>query len=80
MQHIGILRWAVELGRIDIATEVSMMAAYAAAPRQYHLMALMHIYAWLKSHNRSKVVLDPSYVEHAEPEKLDWEQFYPVSL
>ena len=77
MQHIGILRWAVELGRIDIATEVSMMAAYAAAPRQYHLMALMHIYAWLKSHNRSKVVLDPSYVEHAEPEKLDWEQFYP---
>ena len=27
-QHIGVLRWAVELGRIDICTEVSMMASY----------------------------------------------------
>jgi hypothetical protein len=75
MQHIGILHWAAELGRIDIATEVSMMATYAAAPQQYHLMALMHIYAWLKCHSRSRVILDPSYVEHTEVEKLDWEQF-----
>ena len=26
-QQIGVLRWMVELGRIDIATEVSMLAA-----------------------------------------------------
>ena len=31
--RIGILRWAVELGRIDICTEVSIMAAFAASPR-----------------------------------------------
>jgi hypothetical protein len=30
--QIGVLRWAVELGRIDIATEVSMLAAYSVAP------------------------------------------------
>ena len=32
-QQIGVLRWMVELGRIDICTEVSMLAAFSAAPR-----------------------------------------------
>jgi hypothetical protein len=30
--QIGVLRWAVELGRIDIVTEVSMLAMYSVAP------------------------------------------------
>jgi len=29
-QRIGVLSWAVELGRVDICTEVSMMAAHCA--------------------------------------------------
>ena len=33
---IGILRWAMELGWIDICTEVSMMALFMAAPRTGH--------------------------------------------
>jgi hypothetical protein len=28
---IGILRWAVELGRLDILLEVSLMSTYLAA-------------------------------------------------
>eukprot|EP00934_Nitzschia_sp_Nitz4_P002867 Nitzschia sp. Nitz4//scaffold253_size28098//27019//28023//NITZ4_008146-RA/size28098-processed-gene-0.33-mRNA-1//-1//CDS//3329544315//2857//frame0 len=31
--YIGILRWIVELGRIDIATEVSLLSSYLVAPR-----------------------------------------------
>jgi hypothetical protein len=31
--HIGILRWCVELGRIGIITEVSMMSTYLFSPR-----------------------------------------------
>jgi hypothetical protein len=34
---IGILRWAVELGRMDILLEVSLMSTYVAAPREGHL-------------------------------------------
>ena len=34
---IGILRWAVELGRVDINLEVSMMSSYLASPRIDHL-------------------------------------------
>jgi hypothetical protein len=33
MQQIGVLKWAVELGRIDIAAEVSILSSYMAAPR-----------------------------------------------
>jgi hypothetical protein len=31
--QIGILRWCVELGRIDIITEVSMLYTYLCLPR-----------------------------------------------
>ena len=51
--RIGILRWAVELGRIDICTEVSIMAAFAASPRIGHLEAVYHIFAYLKRLDRS---------------------------
>jgi hypothetical protein len=66
----------VELGRIDICGEVSMMAAYCAAPRVGHLDAILHMFAYLKSHERSKVVLDPRYVEHEEKVKPEWSDFY----
>ena len=75
-QQIGVLRWAVELGRIDIAAEVSIMAAFAAAPRVGHLNAVFHIFAYLKRHTRSRIVFDSSYVNHPEVEKPDWSDFY----
>jgi hypothetical protein len=35
--QIGILRWCVELGRIDIITEVSMLSTYLCFPCEGHL-------------------------------------------
>jgi hypothetical protein len=61
-QQIGVLRWTVELGRIDIAIEVSMMASYTAAPPMGHFDALLHIYVYLNQHTRSKLVFDDTYV------------------
>ena len=34
---IGILRWIVEMGWIDICCEVSMMSSFVAMPRKGHL-------------------------------------------
>jgi hypothetical protein len=48
MQLIGILRWAVEIGRIDIYLEVSLLSQYQANPRLGHLEAIYHIFAYLK--------------------------------
>jgi hypothetical protein len=33
----GILRWIVELGRVDICLEVSMMSSHLVLPREGHL-------------------------------------------
>jgi hypothetical protein len=50
MQIIGILRWAVELGRIDIFLEVSLLLHYEANPRLGRLEVAYHVVAYLKKH------------------------------
>lgn len=50
-QLIGVLQWAVELGRIDIAFCVSIMSKYLVQPRVDHLNELYHLFAYLKSHD-----------------------------
>ena len=42
---IGILRWAIELGRVDICHEVSILSQFQASARQGHLGQLYHIFA-----------------------------------
>jgi len=73
--RIGVLRWAVELGRVDICTKVSIMAACAANPRVGHLDAVCHIFAWLKKHDRSKLVFDSAHVNNKEQSLPDWTDF-----
>ena len=79
-QRIGVLRWAVELGRMDICTEVSMLAAHCAMPRQGHLEAVWHVFAYLKKYGRSKMVfcsLDPDFkVSTGDIPRPDWTDFY----
>ena len=77
MQFIGILRWIVELGRIDICCEVSMMSSYSAAPRSGQLDAVLHIFAYLASHDRSRIVMDDGYVSHETEPVCEWKEFYP---
>ena len=74
---IGILRWAMELGRIDICTEVLMVASFMAAPRTGHLHAVLHIFAYLNSHNRSRLVFDVKEFDHKAARVADWSRYYP---
>lgn len=77
-QQIGVLRWAVELGRINICTEVSMLAAFTVAPRIGHFNAMLHIFAFLKHHPRCRLVMDDNYVDIKYPQHdIDWQEFYP---
>ena len=78
MSYIGILRWSVELGRFDIATEVSHLSSYLVSPRQGHLDAVYNIFGYLKRHGRSSL-----YFDYSEPNfdpnkfiKQSWEDFY----
>ena len=55
----GILRWIVELGRIDICLEVSMMSSHLAMPRRGHLDQVLHIFAYLHKYHNTELVYDP---------------------
>ncbi len=77
-QLIGILHWAVELGRINIAFCVALMSKYLVQPREGHLHQLFHLFGYLKSHDRSRIVLDASRpkVDEQHFVKQDWTEFY----
>jgi Reverse transcriptase (RNA-dependent DNA polymerase) len=75
---IGVLRWAVELGRIDINLAVSLLSQYLAHPREGHLDAALKIFAYLKKYSRSKLVFNDAYINWGGKfKKHDWSDFYP---
>jgi hypothetical protein len=75
---IGILHWCVELGRIDIITEVSMLSAYLCLPREGHLEAVFRVFAYLGIHHNAIVVFDPTYpaVDMGTFIKTDWKSMH----
>ena len=77
--YIGILRWAVELGRVDLAHSAGVMARFSAAPREGHMVDVMRIFAYCKKHPDSKLVFDPLVKDFDDVEWVqhDWKQFYP---
>ena len=46
-EMIGMLRWATELGRVDVLHKVLLLSQYQASPRQGHLEQALHIFAYL---------------------------------
>ena len=64
----------VELGRVDICTEVSLMSSHMALPREGHLDQLFHIFSYLDLHDNAIMIFDPSYktTEQGKFEKQDW--------
>ena len=51
----------VELGSIDIITEMSMLASQLALPQERHLEAVFHIFGYLKFHHNARMVFDTIY-------------------
>ena len=71
---IGILRWMVELGRIDICLEVSMLSSHLVMPREGHLEQVYHIFAYLRKYHNLELVFDPTVPKFDEEafERKDW--------
>ena len=80
-QLIGVLRWAVELGRIDINYEVAIMSQHLALPRVGHLEALYHMFSYLSKHENSRIVFDPAEPVLRDPSvflEKDWSDMYDL--
>jgi hypothetical protein len=76
--QISILRWAIELGRIDIYVDVAMLSQHLIHPRRGHLEAVYHINSYLKCHERSTMVFDDALVTYSQADfpTFDWTDFY----
>ena len=53
---IGMLRWMVKSGRVDVCLEVSMLSSHLAVPGQGHLDQVFHMFAHLKKCHNSCLV------------------------
>jgi len=76
---IGILRWIVEFGRIDIIVPVSLLSRFLVSPRQGHLEQAYRIFAYLKQFNRPMLIFDdtePKFNDNAF-HVCDWSSIYP---
>ena len=64
----------VELDRVDICVEMSLMSSQMALPREGHLKQLFHIFSYLKCHHNSEMVFDPSEpeIDRSLFERQDW--------
>ena len=58
---IGVMRWMIEIGRVDISTEVSILSSFLAMPRVGHLEAAINIMGYLRLYHNSRLFLDPTY-------------------
>lgn len=76
--QISILRWMIELGRLDIYLPVTLLSAYLAKPRLGHLEAVFYLFGYLKGHDKSTMVFDDQYVTWNDNDfpVYDWSDFY----
>ena len=80
LQLVGICRWVVEIGQVDIFLEVSLLSQYQLGPRLVHLEVLYNVFAYLKKHKyMEKLAYDlktPEVNESAFNNNADQKDFY----
>jgi hypothetical protein len=76
---IGILHWCIELRRIDIIVEVSLLSHFLACPREGRMQQAFHVFAYLKKHARAWMVFDETEpaIDQSHFWAVDWSEFYP---
>jgi hypothetical protein len=75
---IGVLRWCIELGWINIIVEVSLFSSFLACPREGHMQQAFHVVGYLKKHAQSWMVFDETVpaIDHSRFWVVDWSEFY----
>ena len=65
----------VDLGRVDITTEVSMLSSCLALPKKGHLKQLFQMFAYLEKQHNSEMVFDHTVpaIDYSDFPKQDWE-------
>jgi hypothetical protein len=72
------MHWVVELGHVDIATEVSLLSSHLALPREGHLLTALHVMGYLRLKHNLCLIFDPTYpiIDESCFPRHDWMEFY----
>jgi hypothetical protein len=75
---IGVLRWMIEIGRVDINVEVSILSSYQAYPREGHLHAAIHLMSFVGHKHNARLAFDPTYpsIDLNDFIEGEWKEFY----
>ena len=75
---IGIICWSVEICRVDILLEVSLLSSQLALPRVVRLQTVYMVFGYLKQVPKRKLYFDPRKPMISEDifQKFDWEDLY----
>jgi hypothetical protein len=79
---IGQLRWAAEIGRVDVLLEASSLSSHLAMPRVGHLEQAFHTFGCLKSHPKRKLAFGPAHpsihpsIHENRSQRCDWTEFH----
>ena len=60
MSLIGVLRWIIELGQVDVCLETNAISSHMTMPRKVHIESLFYIFIHLKKYHNTEIVFDPS--------------------
>ena len=72
---IVILGWAIDIGRIDILLEVSLLSSHLVLPCIGHLQAVYRILGYLKQVPKRRLYFDPKkpIISEDKFQIFDWE-------
>jgi len=76
---IGVMRWMVEIGRVNIATEFSLFSSHLAYPPEGHFEFALHMMSYLKWKHNSCLVFDTIHPEidfDTFNDGAEWREFY----
>ena len=67
-----MLRWAVELGRVDILLVTALMSIHLALPLRGHWEQLYHIFGYLKAHPKRNLFF---YLQHPKVDERAFKEY-----
>ena len=75
---IGVLRWLVELGRVEILYEVPTISTHLSMARIGHLQELFNMFGYLKANPKRRLAFNPDHlmVDERQFKMYDWHDFY----
>ena len=68
----------LDIGHVEIINDVSTLASQMEMPREGHMDAMFHVFAYLKARQNSRMVFDPTYlhINKKNFQEHEWKWLY----